>query len=154
MKTALSTHPMQLSCQFFVTPVRVLSLAAALLTLISLAASAQAQQPASADCCPPAATTYTPSYTVYGTRYYGAIDPYPIGYYPYASAYGAAGYAVGYYPYAQPVVAPPVPAYPYPCPALRVRLLRIPQLALGLLRLPGLGLGGLWGWGYGWPYGF
>ena len=155
MKTALSTRPMQLSRQLYLNPVRVVSVAAVLLTVISLAAPAQAKQPA-ADCCPPTAATYAPSYTVYGTRYYGSIDPYPIGYYPYASAYGTAGYAVGYYPYAQPVVAVPPPAYPYPYPS---------PYAFGYYGYrsgpwayygyPGWGWGGgTWGWGGGWPYGF
>jgi hypothetical protein len=51
-----------------------------------------------------------------GSRYYGAIDPYPIGYYPYSYYQGSGfpvGRAVGYYPYpdAHPYVVP-IP-YPY-----------------------------------------
>jgi len=158
LKTALSTRCVPPSSQLYVTARRVLTLAAALFTVASLAASTQAKQP-SAHCCPPTVSTYTPSYTVYGSRYYGAIDPYPIGYYPYASAYVTAGYAVGYYPYAQPVVAVPAPAYPYPgaygYPApYAFGYYGYRSWPWAYYGYPGWGWGGgLWGWGYGWPYG-
>lgn len=112
-----------------------------------VAATTHAAQPADPNCCPPA----TPSYTQYGTRYYGAIDPYPIGYYPYATSYApaayaattvAAPYALGYYPY------PPVVAYAVPAP-----------YAVGYYGYAGyagsryFGFPG-WGWGPIYPYGF
>jgi hypothetical protein len=130
LKTALSTRPMQLSRQLYLTPVRVVSVAAVLLTVISLAAPAQAKQPA-ADCCPPTAATYAPSYTVYG-------------------------YAVGYYPYAQPVVAVPPPAYPYPYPSpYAFGYYGYRSWPWAYYGYPGWGWGGgTWGWGGGWPYGF
>ncbi|HET6325163.1 MAG TPA: hypothetical protein VFG04_10855 [Planctomycetaceae bacterium] len=122
-------------------------LAMALTCFAVVAATTHAAQPADPNCCPPA----TPSYTQYGTRYYGAIDPYPIGYYPYATSYApaayaattvAAPYALGYYPY------PPVVAYAVPAP-----------YAVGYYGYAGyagsryFGFPG-WGWGPIYPYGF
>ena len=51
-----------------------------------------------------------------GARYYGAVDPNPIGYYPYSYYQGSGfpvGRSVGYYPYpdAHPYVVPFL--YPY-----------------------------------------
>src|SRR5271155_340256 len=91
---------------------RLSHFAAALACFVTLAATAQAAQTPDPNCCPPA----TPSYTQYGARYYGTIDPYPIGYYPYATYYAPtavpAPYALGCYPYPQPVVT----AYAVPAP--------------------------------------
>jgi hypothetical protein len=88
-----------------------------------------------------------PSYTQYGTLYYGTIDPSPIGYYPYAAYYGPASVstpcALGYYPYPQPVVAYAVPA-PYPVGYYGYS---------GYGAWPYLGYPG-WGWGAVYPYGF
>lgn len=61
-------------------------------------AHAKSSQPVNnGDCC--GAVEPIVSYP----RYYGTVDPYPIGYYPYQANYGfTAGYnryALGYYPY-------------------------------------------------------
>jgi len=61
-------------------------------------------------------------------RYYGAVDPNPIGYYPYAYFDGPAfpvRRAIGYYPYPDPHPYNNLPPYPF----------------------------GYWGYG-AWPYGF
>ncbi|HEV8003353.1 MAG TPA: hypothetical protein VGP63_25935 [Planctomycetaceae bacterium] len=111
------------------------------------ATSAVAQTP-DPNCCPPATPSYAvPSYTQYGTRYYGAIDPYPIGYYPYATNYAptAVGvpYALGYYPYPQPVATYAVPA-PYAVGYYGYA---------GYAGSPYFGFPA-WGWGPVYPYGF
>jgi hypothetical protein len=90
--------------------------------------------PTTANAAPPAAPDEvvlapeaTPSYPRYG-RYYGSIDPNPIGYYPYAYYQGPAfpvQRAFGYYPY--PDAHPYVNPIPFPY--------------------------GYWGYG-AWPYGF
>jgi hypothetical protein len=62
---------------------------------------------------------YQPAYASrsypYARRYYGAISPYPMGYYSYPNyVYPGAigGYSVGYYPYAfPPPYRAPAPAY-------------------------------------------
>jgi hypothetical protein len=103
--------------------------------------------PSSADAAPPPGPNevyLAPEATISGPsfgRYYGSVDPNPIGYYPYAYYQGPAfpvQRAIGYYPYpdAHPYVTPvPYPfgywgygAWPY-------------------------GFGG-WGWGTAFPYGF
>jgi hypothetical protein len=128
------------------------TLASCLITIgvVGFAAGAQAAQPGDADCCPPSTPpVYHPPY---GSRYYGAIDPYPIGYYPYASAYGSAGYALGYYPYSQPYAAYAVPYAGYGPYA--------PYGPYGGGYYPYrawpwayYGLGGWgWAWGWGFPY--
>jgi hypothetical protein len=69
----------------------------------------------------------TPQYPI-GRRYYGAVDPNPIGYYPYAYYDGPAfpvRRAIGYYPYPDPHPYANLPPYPF----------------------------GYWGYG-AWPYGF
>jgi hypothetical protein len=109
-------------------------------TVSATSAAAQTPDP---NCCPPA----TPTYTQYGTRYYGAIDPYPIGYYPYATNYAptAVGvpYALGYYPYPQPVATYAVPA-PYAVGYYGYA---------GYAGSPYFGFPA-WGWGPVYPYGF
>jgi hypothetical protein len=83
-----------------------------------------------------------------GRRYYGAVDPNPIGYYPYSYYQGSGfpvGRAVGYYPYpdAHPYVVP-VP-YPYGYYG--------GYGAWPFYGFPGYGYPG-WGWGGGvYPYG-
>jgi hypothetical protein len=125
------------------TTKRLPRLAVALACLVTLAATASAAQEADPNCCPPA----VPSYTQYGTRYYGTIDPSPIGYYPYAAYYGPASvttpYALGFYPYPQPVVAYAVPA-PYPVGYYGY----YGYGAWPYMAYPG------WGWGTVYPYGF
>jgi len=123
--------------------------AAAVACFATLSATSAAAQTPDPNCCPPTTPSYAaPSYTQYGTRYYGAIDPYPIGYYPYATNYAptAVGvpYALGYYPYPQPIVA----TYAVPAP-----------YAVGYYGYAGyagspyFGFPG-WGWGPVYPYGF
>jgi hypothetical protein len=81
----------------------------------------------------------------YAKRYYGAISPYPAGFYSYPNyVYGGAigGYSVGYYPYAFP---PPyrAPLWPY---------------AYGYggwgYGFAGSPYGGYPGWGGAYPYSF
>jgi hypothetical protein len=94
-----------------ITAKRLPRLAVALACLATFVATARAGQAPD-----PNYPSAVPSYTQYGTLYYGTIDPAPIGYYRYAAYYGPASvstpYALGYYPYPQPVVAYAVPA-PY-----------------------------------------
>lgn len=104
-------------------------LGAALVLLAAVAPSANASQ----DAVNPYQPQYVPGRYPYAARYYGAISPYPIGFYSYPNYVypgSIGGYSVGYYPYAFP---PPyrAPLWPY-----------------------GYGLYGYGGWGYGrWGYG-
>ena len=80
-----------------------------------------------------------PGHYQYAKRYYGAVSPYPVGFYSYPNyVYGGAigGYSVGYYPYAFP---PPyrAPLWPY---------------AFGYYGYggwPSYGAYPGWGWGFG-----
>jgi hypothetical protein len=135
MKSSVGNHK---------TAKHLLLSAAAIVCFACLAATAPAAQTPDPNCCPPA----TPSYTQYGARYYGPIDPYPIGYYPYATYYAPttvpAPYALGYYPYPQPVVT----AYAVPAPYAAGY-----YGYAGYAGSPYLGFPG-WGWGPVYPYGF
>jgi hypothetical protein len=75
-------------------------------------ATGRASQPGDAGpAIPEPITTYP-----VGTRYYGSIDPNPIGYYPYSYYQGPAfpvTRAYGYYPYPDPHPYPPPFFYPY-----------------------------------------
>jgi hypothetical protein len=90
-----------------------------------------------------------PQYYSYTTRYYGTIEPSPIGYYPYSTYYGptvygptvvSPSYGVGYYPYPQPYLAYVVPA-PY-----AVGYYGYPAWPYPYYAYPG------WGWGAAYPY--
>jgi hypothetical protein len=95
---------------------RLLQLAIASVCFAMFAATAEASQPPDDGYALPETSVLYPP----GSRYYGAVDPNPIGYYPYSYYQGSGfpvGRAVGYYPYpdAHPYV--PVPygfGYGYP----------------------------------------
>jgi hypothetical protein len=94
------------------TAKRLRRLAIASVCLAIVAATADAAQPPDDGYALPEPGVSPPL----GRRYYGAIDPNPIGYYPYAYYQGSGfpvGRAVGYYPYpnAHPYVVPT--PYPY-----------------------------------------
>jgi len=151
-------------------------LAAGVVWLSSLAATANASsQPPCEGCEPTSAAPlpegrYPTASFQYGARYYGQVSPYPIGYYPYPNYYGStalsASYGMSYYPYQLPVVAAyPVPApyayrpYEYPYYGFPWRYYGFP--AWGYSGYPGWGYYGYPSWGYygspGWgsfPYGW
>jgi len=117
-------------------------LATAVVALAAAASTANAYQDPIVDYQP----SYVVGYAPYATRYYGAVSPYPVGYYTYPNyVYPGAvgGYSVGYYPYALP------PAYPVPTVAYTVG-----PYAVGFYSYGGWPYGVYPGWGPAYPYGF
>jgi len=91
---------------------RLLKLAVFVVCCVGTSATVRASQPSDA------VPTIPDSFGTYpiGTRYYGSIDPNPIGYYPYSYYQGPAfpvTRAYGYYPYPDPHPYPPPFFYPY-----------------------------------------
>jgi hypothetical protein len=124
---------------------RLLPLAIATACFAIVAATGEASQPPGDAYSVPHSYPVPDSRVSYprGSRYYGAVDPYPIGYYPYSYYQGSGfpvGRAVGYYPYpdAHPYVVPFL--YPY-------------GYYGGYGALPFYGYPG-WGWGPVGPYGW
>jgi hypothetical protein len=110
---------------------RLLSLAVLFVCLAAVSTTANAAQPAD-EAGPrlysPGQYADSPPQYPGAARYYGAVDPNPIGYYPYAYFDGPAfpvRRAIGYYPYPDPHPYNNLPPYPF----------------------------GYWGYG-AWPYGF
>ena len=115
-----------------------------ILRLVVVVACFSAIAPTASAFSPPDEAYFPPnssgSYPL-GSRYYGAVDPNPIGYYPYAYYDGPAfpvRRAIGYYPYPDP--------HPYANPA------PYPFAYWGYGAWP-YGFPG-WGWGTVYPYGF
>jgi hypothetical protein len=121
---------------------RVPLAAAALVLFLAATTNAGAFQDPIVDYQP----SYVAGYYPYATRYYGAVSPYPVGYYTYPNyVYPGAisGYSVGYYPYALP------PAYPVPTVAYTVG-----PYAVGFYSYAGWPTWVYPGWGGAYPYGF
>jgi hypothetical protein len=123
---------------------RMLRLAVTLAVLAPASATVAAAQPDGPDRSWPEAGAFAP----YARRYYGSVDPNPIGYYPYRYYQGPAfptQRAIGYYPYPNPhPYAAPFPYGYYGSPY---------GYYGGYGAWPFYGYPG-WGWGSIGPFGF
>ncbi|HXY35030.1 MAG TPA: hypothetical protein VEI07_12440 [Planctomycetaceae bacterium] len=120
---------------------RLFKLAAFIGCFAAAAVEVRASQPLSEGYPSPDPTTNYPGVS----RYYGSVDPNPLGYYSYSYYQGPAfpvTRAIGYYPYPDPHPYPPPPFYPYGY--------------FGYWGWPGYGYAGWGGWGWGpiYPFGF
>jgi hypothetical protein len=128
-------------------PKRLLTLAGALACVVALSTAAEASQPLGNEVRPAEPTYYSPP--PLGQRYYGSIDPNPIGYYPYTVYQGPAfptTRAYGYYPYPD--------AHPYPPPLLYPYGYYGGYGAWPYSGFPGWGFGSVYPYGFWGPYGY